>query len=163
MIAFLLKQWQAVALVALLTFGVVEWKRHSAALVREGQAIERVRVADSTLAVLRVAQRKIDSVFVHDTLRFTKTRESVVTLRDTLNIHDTTEVKVFVERATEAVNDCTALLSSCKARGDGLLAQLTQERAKTVAAPFVAPGSCVATGATWGLVGVGLGFFAGRR
>ena len=51
--------------------------------------------------------------------------------RDTLNIHDTVQVKVFVERADSVVRSCTALAESCdrfRVRADSTIAGLRLDR-----------------------------------
>lgn len=164
MIALAVRYWQAALIVALLGFGVIQWKRHSAALVREGQAIERVRVADSTLAVLAIQQRKVDSVYVRDTLRFTRWRDSVAVQHDTVLAHltDTLIVKEFVRVADSTLASCSDLFRSCQVRASVLEAQLTQERSKLAVAPLTSPRSCTGANAVWGLLGAGAGFLGAR-
>ncbi|MGJ0510248.1 MAG: hypothetical protein ACR652_24650 [Methylocystis sp.] len=160
----LLKWWREAAIV-LLALGLIAYcQGRDRAKVREGIAQERYRIADSTLAVLKVAQRKIDSVFVRDTLRFTRWRDSVTIRHDTVLAHltDTIRVKELIQVQDSAIATCTNLLSSCSARVLNLQDQLTQERAKVAAIPLATPRSCTSTGAVSGLVGLGLGFLGGR-
>ena len=52
---------------------------------------------------------------------------SIKVLRDTLNIHDTVQVKVFVERADSVVRSCSELSDACerfRVRSDSLVASL---------------------------------------
>ncbi len=165
MIAFLLKQWQAVALVALLTFGVVQWKLHDRAKVREGVALERARIADSALAVLKPALGRTDTLLRTQIKTVTQTIARVDTLRDSIfsRIHDSVFVTRFIERADEERASCLLLSTTCKAYRDTATATIAALEAKVKAIPFVAPRSCTATGATWGLVGATVGLVVGRK
>jgi hypothetical protein len=63
-----------------------------------------------------------------DTVTRTITRYR--TLRDTLNIRDTVQVKVYVQRADSVVRSCTGLLSSCAlyhVRAESVIAGLQTE------------------------------------
>ena len=159
----LLKWWKEAAIVVLLVFLWGEWTAHNRAEQAKGAAEVRWHLADSTLKVLQAQAAKIDTEWVHDTVKFTVTKLAVKTLHDTLNIHDTTQVKVYIERATAAINSCTDLMSTCQAKVANLEAQLAAERSKTVVAPLVSPRSCFASNSLVGVVGVGLGFLAGRH
>lgn len=51
--------------------------------------------------------------------------------RDTVNIHDTTQIKVFVERADSVVKSCSELAESCdrfRVRADSVIAGLRLDR-----------------------------------
>lgn len=165
MIALLLRYWQAGIIAALVIFGWAQWSAHNRAEREKGAAEVRWHIADSTLKVLAVQQRKVDSVFRTDTLRFTKWRDSVSIRHDTVLAHltDTLTVRTFIQVQDSAIASCTALLSSCKARGDNLEQQLQQERTKVTVAPLVAQRSCLPSNSVVGLLGVGIGVLIGRK
>ena len=165
MIALLLRYWHWVAIVALVAFGWAEWTAHNRALVREGQAQERARVADSALAVLRPQLARTDTILVRDTVRLTKLLPALQVIHDTLLQHltDTVKVREYIEKADSTVRACTDLMSSCAVFRSQATATIAALEAKVRAVPVAQPRSCVSTGAVSGLVGVGLGFLAGRH
>ena len=85
----------------------------------EGQvSLWRARYAEAAVRV----ERDVDTVRVRVT--------SVKELRDTLNIRDTIQVLVYLERADSALNACTELANSCalfKVTADSLIASQRTE------------------------------------
>lgn len=60
--------------------------------------------------------RKVDSIYVRDTVTLTRWRERLVTLRDSLTITDTVEVIRYIAAADSTIAACTLALSTCERR-----------------------------------------------
>lgn len=64
-----------------------------------------------------VAQsRRLDTVYVRDTLRFTRWRDSLVVLRESLTVTDTLEVIRYVAAADSTIRACSLALQTCEQR-----------------------------------------------
>jgi hypothetical protein len=158
----LLKYWHWLAIAGLLAFGVTEWELHNAAKVREGIAIERARVADSTLRVLKPQLARTDTILVRDTVRLSTLVPRLQVIHDTLLQHltDTVLVKQFIEKADSTVKACTDLMSSCAVFRQQATATIQALESKVAA--IQPPRSCVSTGAVWTVLGVGVGFVGAK-
>jgi hypothetical protein len=64
----------------------------------------------------REAIRVADSVYVTDTVRLTRVHNEYVSLRDTLRLTDTVQVRQFVHSADSTISTCRIALSSCDSR-----------------------------------------------
>jgi hypothetical protein len=106
-----------VALLAVLLFSKSIYDGRRRAEGREAVALEQRRVALDSLAKER---RRVDSVYVRDTVRLWRTVTDIRTLLDTLMLSDTVVLtkreSVIVYRADSAVNQCTVTVRSCEAR-----------------------------------------------
>lgn len=100
------------------------------AAVREGRAIERGRVADSLLVVAQADVQRLAGQYRVDTLRLTKWRTRLDTLRDSLTITDTVEVLRYVAVADSTIKACTSALSTCELRVGAERAVAIQWKAK---------------------------------
>lgn len=114
-VALALRYWQVPALVAAVGFGAYQWHEHNASEVEKGKALERARVADSTLAVVAKAKARVDTVTIRDSVRFTRYAEKTVTLHDTVLSHltDTVLVKQFITSSDSTIKACHDLLNDC--------------------------------------------------
>lgn len=161
----LLKWWREFALVALLAALLYAWHAHNLALIGQGKAIERARVADSALAVLRPALARTDTVLIRDTVRLTRLTTTLQTIHDTVLTHltDTVLVKQYITTADSTVRACTDLLGSCTIFRRQALATIAALEVKVAAVPIAVPRSCVSTGAVSALVAAGVAFYIGQR
>lgn len=115
-----------VGLVGVHALGVVRWPDgsdpYAAALIR---AHTRKMAADQdSLAAARARLAQAGGTVVRTITRYR-------TLRDTLNLHDTTQVKVFVDRADAVAGSCTDFLSKCeqyRQHAETVIADLTLDR-----------------------------------
>lgn len=153
MIALLLRYWQAAALVAALSFAGVEWHRHNVAEVDKGVAIERARVADSARKVIALQLAQVETVYVRDTIRQTRTLRRTAELRDTLLLHltDTVRVKEFIAQTRKDSTACVEAANSCATKlrlKDQEIATLTSQLGVQ---PALHKASHVGFGATVGL------------
>jgi len=65
---------------------------------------------------LRRVSARVDTVYKRDTLRFTRWRDSLVTLRESLTVTDTLEVVRFVAAQDSTIVACSAALLTCERR-----------------------------------------------
>lgn len=116
-VVLLLRFWREASIGALVLIVVAACHARDVAIAERGRALERVRVADSTLAVVRPALTRVETKLVRDTVRVRVAVDRLVTLRDTVlaHIHDTTIVRTFVTRADSAASACLALSNDCQA------------------------------------------------
>jgi len=114
-LALLLRYWHFAALAALLAFGAFEWHEHNAAEVAKGVCQEKARVADSSKKAIETQLARVETTYVRDTIRLTKTLTRTTTLRDTLLVHltDTLMVKQFIVQTDSTVKVCTEVASTC--------------------------------------------------
>lgn len=100
--------------------------RDSGASQKDLEATRRQnRILQAQVAELSIAVEKRDTVW-----RVAKQR--VDSIRDTLNIHDTIQVLVYVERTDAALHACTDLANACtvyRSHADSLIEGLTRENA----------------------------------
>src|SRR5687768_4117365 len=93
-----------------------------------GAMAERLKVADSTLAVREAEGRKVDSVFRTDTVRLTRRLTVTQTLIDTLLHSDTVTLtkreSVLVFVADSLVRQCRETVQSCTQLTTNLREQL---------------------------------------
>jgi hypothetical protein len=105
-----LPRWLPWSLLALaVAFGGVT--RRDAAFAR-GEARRLERVADS----LARRTARVDTQFRRDTIRFTRWRDRVVTLRESLTVTDTVEVVRFIAAQDSTIQACSAALLTCDER-----------------------------------------------
>ena len=97
------------ALLAALAFG--GWSRRDASFARS-EAKRLGRTVDS----LRVVKAKRDTIYQRDTVRLTRWRDSLVTLRDSLTITDTVEVVRFIATQDSTITACVATVRTCEQR-----------------------------------------------
>lgn len=171
LLSLLKSYYREVALFALAAALAAGWHVYRVSLIDRGVALERARVADSTLAVLRPQLAHRDTVLVHDTARVTRLLSRVET--DTAWRHDTltvtrdtgrvvvVQVPIVVQAAEDsALSACRSLVSSCtlyRQTASAEIATLTARLAVGVPAP-----RCTAPAVTAGLLGAALGIVAGR-
>ncbi len=113
----LLRYWREAALAVLIVAVMAACHARDNALKAEGIALERSRVADSTLKAIAPRLARVDTLIVRDTIRTRVAVDRVVTLRDTVLTHltDTVLVKEFVTRADSAAKACVELSTDCQA------------------------------------------------
>ncbi len=106
-----------IAFVILLLVAYCQGERHTRADDATQHAEQRVRAADSVRVVAGTALARADTVFVHDTLRFTRTLPPLAAIHDSVLVHltDTLLVKQFVERSDSTVRACLDVVNSCAA------------------------------------------------
>lgn len=143
-LALMLKYWKEGAVVALVILLSVLWHQKTQALVREGRALEQVRVADSTLIAERPKFAKVDTLVVRDTVTVRRTIARVDSLRDTLLVHltDTLVVKEYVARTDSALKACNELSNDCAAFRASALTTIKALETKLAAQPMAVAKSC---------------------
>jgi DNA topoisomerase IB len=163
--ALLLRYWRELTIAVLITAGMTECHRRDVALRAAGVALERARVADSTLRAIAPKLARVDTQLVHDTVRVRVAVDRVVTLRDTVLAHltDTVLVKQFVTRADSAAQACVELSSSCQAFRAYATQTIAALEAKAAAAPAISRRSCVTQDVVALLLGAAGGYAAHRR
>lgn len=70
----------------------------------------------SELAALRGRTARVDTVYRVEKQTFTRWRDSVVTLRDSLTVTDTVEVLRFIATQDSTIASCQALIVTCEQR-----------------------------------------------
>ncbi len=160
MIALLLKFWQPSLVAVALGFGALMWHEHNVAEVDRGVALERARVADSTLKSLKPLTAKAETLFVHDTVKLSRLVSHTDTLRDTVLKHltDTVIVKAYVQASDSTIRVCRSVVTDCQAVQALLRQQISTLEVKLAAVPVAQPRSCVNTGLVSGLLGALGGF-----
>lgn len=103
----------AAALVAVVSLAFWRERVHAMELGRAQAAVARLR-ADS--ARQAAAVRRIDSVYVRDTVRLNTSTTRYKALRDTINLTDTVEVIRTLAAADTAILACRATLETCEQR-----------------------------------------------
>jgi hypothetical protein len=76
----------------------------------------QVQHADSLRAVAERRAKDAEARYTVDTVRLTKRIVTRDTLRTTLTLTDTLEVKVFIEAQDSALDACLVVVQSCEAR-----------------------------------------------
>ena len=144
-LAFVIRYWREGLLLAATIVLLGAWHSHNVALTERGQAIERARVADSTLAALRPQLAHVDTLVVHDTVRVARLVARVDTLRDTLLAHitDTVRVRQYIARTDSALAACTELSHDCASFRVSANQTIAALQAKLAVATAVHPTSCV--------------------
>lgn len=162
-LSLLLKHWQLAAIVALVSVLGVGVHRYNTALVERGQAQERARVADSSLAVNRIQLARIDTLLVRDTIKVRLAVERVVSVRDTLLQHltDTIRVKEYIARTDTALKACSELAGDCAEFRQRATAIFAAYEAKLRAQPIATPRSCTVSNGVWGVLGASVGVVGG--
>lgn len=161
----LVRFWKEGAAIVLVIMATVLWQQKTAALVREGRALERVRVADSILAIEKPIVVRLDTVVQHDTRTVTRTIARVDSLRDTLLVHltDTLVVKEYVARTDSALKACTELSNDCAAFRASALTAIKALETKLAAQPMVIAKSCTMSNVVAAMAGVGATWLAVKR
>ncbi len=162
--ALALKYWQTGLVGAAIVFGGIMWHEHNVAEVEKGQALERIRVADSTLKAIRPAMARVDTLLVHDTVKVRVAINHVVTMTDTVLRHltDTVLVKQFVTRADSAAKVCSELSNDCQAFRALATQQIAALNVKLAAQPKATSRSCTVSNVLVGMLGAGVGYLAHR-
>ena len=145
----------ALVVVLVLAYGCEQRKRGAAEALTATIAKERDSLAR--------ASRRIDTVYRRDTMRLTRWRDSVVTLRDSLTLTDTVEVVRFIAVQDSTIAACSVALTTCEERVAVRDRQLDAWRRQWEARPK--PPSALAKWTErigWGLAGFGLGRVAPR-
>lgn len=93
------------------------WLNHNRAEQEKGALRERLRNADSTLAVANARAPRIDSIVRTDTVRLRRVETRTVTLLDTLLHSDTV---VLTKRESVLVFVADSLVRQCRATVDAL-------------------------------------------
>lgn len=160
-----LRFWKEALIAALLLTAVGMCHARDNALKAKGAAEERIKRADSVLVVLRQQKARIDTQFIHDTLRFTKWKDSVRTMTVSVDKwkHDTLEVVRYVERTDSVITSCADAIHSCELRVRNLEDQLVQERSKQPALTVVSKRSCLPSNVVSGALGALGGVLVGRK
>lgn len=135
------------------------------ALKAEGIAVERYRVADSTLRVVTPQLARVDTLLVRDTVTVRTAVNRVRTLRDTLLVHltDTVLVKQFVTRADSAAAACVELVTDCSAFRAFATQKIAALESKLNVAPSMKKDRHLGSDVLKFSAGVAVGWFAGRR
>jgi hypothetical protein len=152
-----------IAALVLVVVGLCAHERH--ALIQQGIAQERSRLADSTLRVV-VPQRLVhDTAVVHDTVRVRSTIARVDTLRDTVLTHltDTVLVKEYVTRTDSALHACTELLNDCAAFRVSANQTIAALQSKLAVQPVTLSKSCTTPALVTGALGLVGGWLAHRK
>jgi len=151
-------------LAAVLLGAALWWAR--AAERRVGAAQARIVALEAVRDSLAAAAARLDTVYRADTLRLTRWRVRVDSLRDSLTITDTVEVVRFIAVQDSTIAACTAALGTCeqrvaaeRARTANAEARVTETR-KLVGAPRTAVG--VAWDARAGALGLAADYDVGR-
>lgn len=71
------------------------------------QAVEQTKLGEKTLA-------RVDTVYKRDTIRLTREVTKYRSIRDTLKITDTVQVKEFVRQADSTIKACTEVVQTCE-------------------------------------------------
>lgn len=163
MIAMLLARWRETMVVVAVIAGLAAWRARDRALEARGVALERARVADSTLAAITPQLARVDTVLVEQIRTVPKVIVATDTLRDTVLTHltDTVLVERYVHVADSAVRACHALLVGCAAYRELSQQKIAALEAKLAAVPPVR--GCRSTGAVAALMGVAAGYLIPRR
>lgn len=113
----LLRYWREGLLGLAAIVIVVAYRSKLAAERAEGIAMERSRVADSTLKAITPQLARAESVYVRDTIRLTRTLTQTSVQRDTLLLHltDTVRVKEFIAQTKVDSAACFEAARSCAA------------------------------------------------
>lgn len=160
-LSLFLKYWQVPLVAVALGFGALMWHEHNVAEVGRGIALERARVADSTLKSLKPLTAKAETLFVHDTVKLSHLVSHTDTLRDTVlkHLQDTIYVKAYIQASDSTIKACTSALHDCATVQALLRQQVGALETKLAAVPVARPRSCVNTGLVSGLLGAlgGLG------
>lgn len=148
--------WSAAVLLALTL-----WHANNVHQQRIGAMEASLKAERMKGAQLSAAYAKAKEVVRVDTLRVVRTIYKYQTLRDTLDIHDTVQVKVFVAASDSVRRVCTDLKTSCQralASADSLL---QSERRVNAILMHQRPGKL---GLALKLIGaVGVGYLIGRH
>ncbi len=163
-LTLLLKYWQTTLAGAAIIFGAVMWHEHNVAEVAKGVAVERTRVADSTLKAIKPQLARTDTLVVRDTVKVRIAVDRVITLRDTVLAHltDTVLVKQFVTRADSAAKACVELSNDCQAFRTYATATIHALERKVATAPQATPQRHLASDVLWFTLGAAGGYFAHR-
>lgn len=118
-----------------------------------------VQVAQAAVSTASQQAAKAETLYVHDTLRFTRFRAQYDTIHSILNIHDTVAVEHFVTVADSTIRTCSTALSSCRVTVQAKDSVITAQQRLITAALADHPSrfSIVANDAKWVLVGAVLG------
>lgn len=104
--------WWVLAFVLLLGSVALAWRARDEALLAKGRAEERVRALTAQLHRDSLTAHRADSVVRVDTIRLVRWTRDYDTIRTTLRITDTVQVKQFVGVADSVVSSCRRAVSS---------------------------------------------------
>lgn len=135
----------------------VAWHQRDEALRAEGAARERLVQLQTKLRIDSLQAKRADSVVTVDTLRLVRWVKAYDTVRTTLRITDTVDVKRYVQTADSTIAACrqsvTSLTLSCAAK-DSVIADLRAMNAVKIAPSARVPWH---QKVLWGLGGVVIG------
>lgn len=163
--ALVLKYWREGLLLVGAALLLTAWHGHNTALVQLGQARERARVADSTIAATAKQLARVDTLIVRDVPRVIHAAARVDTLRDSVLTHltDTLIVKQFVARTDTALAVCTDLANDCAQFRVLANQKIAALESKVNAIPALHSNHHIVSNILWGLLGVAVGYEAHRR
>lgn len=130
---------------------------------KRGQAEASEAATRLELAAFKRRIVKVDTVWRVEKQTFTRWRDSVVTLRDSLTVTDTVEVLRFIAVQDSTIATCQALILTCDQRvalRDSSIRTLERQWASRERPPNAFRRTLTAIG--WGAVGYGLGRLAPR-
>jgi hypothetical protein len=121
------RYWQLCLIVVLAGIVMAACHARDTALTEKGRAEERAKALAAQIAVLSEKQAhdsvRADSVMRVvrvDTVTLTRWLTRYASSRDTINVHDTAQVRAFIATADSTVRACTAtvahLLTACDAK-----------------------------------------------
>jgi hypothetical protein len=155
----------ALPLTLAVVLGLALWYARTAER-RVGAAQARIVALEAVRDSLARQAARLDTVYRADTLRLTRWRVRVDSLRDSLTLTDTVEVVRFIAVQDSTINACTAALTTCdqrvaaeRARTANAEARVVETR-KLVGAPRTAVG--IAWDARTGALGIAADYDVGR-
>lgn len=166
-----LKFWKEGLLVLLALALFAMWRSRERGLVERGQAIERARVADSILAVVRPQLARADTAVTRGAVTVTRYvdrwRVDTAWRQDTVRIPGDTAARIAVPVSTVARQDttirqCDLLAADCAAYRAFAIQTIAALESKLAAQPVAAPRSCTVPMILSALVGAGGGYVGGR-
>lgn len=166
---YFLKYWKAGLIAILVVTAIVLFKQRDTALVQRGKALERTRVADSTLKVLRPMLLRYDSALIASTARLATrldtARVRVRVQRDTVWLPTGKPgVVVSVEEMQETettLAGCSLVVQNCEAFRRTANATIASMQAKLDAQPTIVARSCTVPILVSGTLGLAGGYLAG--
>jgi hypothetical protein len=114
-----MRKWLPLAIGAVVVVIVALWLRsRTGSSADEATLAERLRTADSALAVARQQARRTDTLYVRDTLTLRRTQTRYERVVDSLRVTDTLTVReqIIVGAADSTIRACRAALTTCEQR-----------------------------------------------
>ena len=158
-----MRPWIPYAALALVAF--LAWQHYAADLRNQGALKERIAGLETRNARLEDEAGRIDTLYIHDTLRLTVTRRVTDSILRVDTVFSRERVTQIVEGERQA---CSAVISTCERAKANLVAQLAN-RDSVIAAKdkqrpgFVRRNFACAAGVAATTTGAGLGVACGVR